>query len=111
MKTWYKNPLIIGLILASIGWFTWVTRVAILSEGKAENSSVKAVEQSVKSIQELSGQKMGQICLDIAELKNLIKTHELNQQQQVEKIYSLMIQMSKDNKQSVREQKDKDIKK
>lgn len=91
MKKWYKNPLVIGLILASMGWFSWITRSAILSEGKADNSSVL-----------LTRQELGQLCTGLSEIKEALKTHETNQNIQIEKIYSLLVQIAGGNRTSLK---------
>lgn len=95
-KKWYRSPgFIIPIIVIAVGYFSWITKVAVLSETKAESTAVGIAQKQIETI-----------CVDIAKLQEAIKTHEKAQTEQIEKIYGLLIQMSKENKMGFRENKD-----
>jgi len=106
MKRWYKNPLAIALIVLAASWFAWTTKTGMIVSSKADDSAVKILEKKVDASKELAEQKLATICEDINELKNAIKTHEEKQDKQVGKIYDMLIQMSRENKSSFRENKE-----
>jgi len=102
MKRWYKNPIIIGLILASIGWFSYITRNAILSEGSASESMVKLedkrIEARIDSNQKLVDQQISQVCGAVSEIKGIIQEHEKSQKEQIDGIYKLLIKSARESK-------------
>jgi len=98
MKKWYKNSLIVGLILLAAGWFIWMTRTGMVVQSKADDSEVKVLKKEVEAAREISKTQLEGICQDINELKGTMKTHEEKQEKQVGKIYDLLISMSRESK-------------
>ena len=103
MKAWYKNPLIIAVIVASIGWFAWITKVGIMSEGKATEVSVQVADTQIRAdIQSLNG-KLDNLCTSMGDLKGGLRDHETRQSAQIEKIYDMLIAIARDTKSTDKE--------
>jgi Na+-translocating ferredoxin:NAD+ oxidoreductase RnfD subunit len=102
MKKWFKNPIVIGLIVVSVSWFAWMTRVGILNEGKAENTAVQVADTQIKAhIANLKTQ-IDTLCTGMGDLKTSLENHEKIQTVQIEKIYSLLITMARENRASAK---------
>jgi len=113
LKGWYKNPIVIGLILASAGWFSWVTKTAIIVPSKADESSIRVTENKLdnlcSSLNKLEGsinERNNKQDLSVAAIIASLRSHEAQQTQQIEKIYSLLIQMSRENKAAIKENRE-----
>ncbi len=111
-KNWYKNSIVIGLILASVAWFSWVTKQSIIVSSKADDSKIEIADNKLNAINNALSQLERSLTdrdnkqdATVSALMSLLREHERQQTGQIEKIYSLLVQMSKDNKASFQENK------
>lgn len=107
---WYRNPLIIGLVIVSVGWFAWITKVGVMSEGKASDADVRIADTEIKGTIKSLNDKIDSLHSGISDIKDSLKDHEDKQDvqndkrdKQVEKIYDILVGIAKDTKATDRE--------